>query len=304
FRFTSASRPLLEAAARLYGGEVREWRDAPDEGYFELATDAREVDILIPPTLASYSQAFELWDRGGLLRRCDGKVESVTGKACLCASQPEQSCQPTTRVNVMLPKLPGLGVWRLESKGWDAAATLPATLETLGALVSPGTWIPAVLRIERKSVRRRVDGRPQTRRFIVPRIDILGGTIGEALEGGLSVSPARLTAGDGRRERVVRPALPPGPALPADTAMQPVRQPRRPAAQPNEGRGSAPAEGSAPGGAAPDATAAAAPGPLAGTAAATDEEPAVTAEFTVEEVDAVIAEAAPAGDLWQGRKER
>jgi len=80
-----------------------------------------------------------------------------------------------------------------------------------------------------------------------------------------------------------------------------VRWPR----QPNEGRGEpAPAEGSAPGGAAPDATAAAAPGPLAGTAAATDEEPAVTAEFTVEEVDAVIAEAAPAGDLWQGRKER
>jgi len=116
----------------------------------------------------------------------------------------------------MLHKVPGLGVWRLESKGWDAAATLPATLETLGAM-APGLWIPAVLRIERRSVRRRVEGRPQTRRFIVARIDILGGTVEQALQGGLAVTPLRrLDSGD-RMEKVARPALPVGPDLPAQT---------------------------------------------------------------------------------------
>lgn len=217
WRITSASQQLLEQVATVYGGTVRPWTGAPDEGYFELATTSHELDILIPPTVASYSQAMELWSGGGCVRRCDGVTEKLSGKPCMCDPD-RRECQVTTRVSVMLPRVPGLGVWRLDTKGWNAAAELPTTLETLGAL-APGQWIPAVLRIQKQTSKRIVNGRSQTRRFIVPKIDIVSGTIGQALEGELSAVPApRLDAGPSRREKVARPSL--GPAAPLPERAQ------------------------------------------------------------------------------------
>src|ERR1041384_2864331 len=69
FRLTSASRGLLDAAAAVYGGDVKEWKGAPSEGYYELLTKTDTLEILLPcvfserdgtPT-ASYSQWFEHW---------------------------------------------------------------------------------------------------------------------------------------------------------------------------------------------------------------------------------------------------
>lgn len=218
WRITSASQRLLEQVAEVYGGTVRPWAGAPDEGYFELATTSHELDILIPPTIASYSQAMELWSGGGCVRRCDGVTEKLSGKPCLCDPD-RRECQVTTRVSVMLPKVPGLGVWRLDTKGWNAAAELPTTLETLGAM-APGQWVPAVLRIQKQTSKKIVGGRSQTRRFIVPKIDIVSGTIEQALGGELSaVPPPRLDAGPSRREKVARPALGPAAPLPASARL-------------------------------------------------------------------------------------
>jgi hypothetical protein len=226
WRLTSASQRLLEQVAEVYGGTVRPWAGAPDEGYFELATTAHEVDILIPPTLASYSQAMELWSGGGCVRRCDGVTEKISGRPCMCDPD-RRECQVTTRVSVMLPKVPGLGVWRLDTKGWNAAATLPTTLETLGA-IAPGQWIPAVLRIQKQSSKKIVNGRSQTRRFVVPVIDIVAGTIGEALDGALSAVPApRLDAGPSRREKVSRPALGTAAPLPERAQLHAGDRPER-----------------------------------------------------------------------------
>lgn len=219
WRITSASERLLQQVAEVYGGTVRPWAGAPDEGYFELATTSHELDILIPPTIASYSQAMELWAAGGCIRRCDGVTEKISGKPCVC-NPDRRECQVTTRVSVMLPKVPGLGVWRLDTKGWNAAAELPTTLETLGA-IAPGQWIPAVLRIQKQTSKKVVNGKSQTRRFIVPKIDIVAGTIGQALEGGLSVVAApRLDAGPSRREKVERPQLGAPPPLPDRAQMR------------------------------------------------------------------------------------
>lgn len=227
WRITSASERLLQQVAEVYGGEVRPWAGAPDEGFFELATTSHELDILIPPTIASYSQALELWSGGGCVRRCDGVTEKLSGKPCMCRPDARE-CQVTTRVSVMLPKVPGLGVWRLDTKGWNAAAELPTTLETLGAL-APGQWVPAVLRIEKKSSKKVVNGRSQTRRFVVPKIDIVSGTIGQALEGELSVVPApRIDAGPSRREKVARPALGAPPPLPERARLEAGERTERP----------------------------------------------------------------------------
>lgn len=173
FRLTSASRSLLEVAADVYGGTVREWAGAPDEGYFELYTERDILDIILPPVFDSsgdptvpYSQWYELWSGGGCDRRCDGQVETLSGKPCMC-NPDERACKITTRVQVILPDLPGLGVWRLESHGWNAAALLPGTLELLGRAAHANQFIPGVLRLEQRSSK--LAG--LTRRFVVPVID-------------------------------------------------------------------------------------------------------------------------------------
>lgn len=196
FRLTSASRQLLDEAAKVYGGTVRKWENAPDEGYWELYTETDALDIILPPVFSDrdgsptlpYSQAYELWSGGGCQRRCDGETEVLSGKACLCGDKrgtdPKTTCQIVTRLNVMLPKIPGLGVWRMESRGWNAASLLPGTLDLLMLAASQSKFIPAVLRLEPRTSKKG----GQTLKFVVPVIDLPEFRIGEVIERGLSAT--------------------------------------------------------------------------------------------------------------------
>lgn len=194
FRLTSASRPILEAAARMYGGTVRAWQGAPDDGMWELYTDTDALDIMVPPVVSAYSQLYEIWDAGGCTLRCDGAWESIAQEPCSHDHTPEglgpdgKEWRVTTRVSVILPKLPGLGTWRLETHGWNAAATLPAALDMLAHASARG-WLPAILRLEQQSSKKKVPGangemRSQTFRYVVPVIDIIGVTFAELLVSG------------------------------------------------------------------------------------------------------------------------
>src|SRR3990167_7441450 len=77
FRFTTASETLAQAVAARYGGKAEPWSDAPSEGYWQVATDAAELAIILPPVFAagdgspttSHSQWYELWSGGGFQRR-------------------------------------------------------------------------------------------------------------------------------------------------------------------------------------------------------------------------------------------
>lgn len=181
FRLTSASKATLDAAAVLYGGRVAPWEDAPDPGMYELVTETAELDVLIPGSLQTVSQAYELWQGGTCERRCDGTTEQISGAACPCDPDARE-CDVVTRVKVMLPRLPGLGVWRLDTSGWMAATTLPSTI-TLLAQMTGGQWIPAVLRAEQRSKRTRLpNGKVETHRFVVPVLDLPGSTIGELVQ--------------------------------------------------------------------------------------------------------------------------
>lgn len=213
-RFTSASQPLLEAIAAKHGGTVQEWKGAPDEGYFEVTTDTAQIDIVLPPVFsdvdgsptAPYSQYFELWSGGGCQRRCDGVTELLAGTPCKCAGDVQKGgeeareCNVTTRVAFMLPDIPGLGVWRLESHGYNAAVELPGTLEILQLAAAEHTFIPAVLRVEERS--KRVPGQG-TRRYVVPVIDLPNVTVQQLASGQV---PQVLNAPAGSRG--VRPELP------------------------------------------------------------------------------------------------
>lgn len=223
-RFTSASKLLLDAIAEKHGGTVRPWEGAPDEGYFEVVTDADQVDIILPPVFsdsdgsptAPYSQYFEQWSAGGCARRCDGETESLSGKPCLCAAavaehgEDARTCKVTTRVSFMIPDVPGLGVWRLESHGYNAAVELPGTLEVLMLAAAEHKFIPAVLRVEQRT--KKVPGEG-TRRFIVPVIELPNVTVRQLAAGDvpLAINPPTAPA--------ERPALPAAPAPPDDPSF-------------------------------------------------------------------------------------
>lgn len=210
FRLTSASRPLLEAASHIYGGTVNTWDGAPDEGYFELYTTSDTLDVIVPPAFsqrdgtpsAPYSQYFELWSGGGCTRRCDGETELITGKPCACDPD-NRACKITTRASLMLPRVPGLGVWRLESHGWNAATEMTGTLELLRMAAEGNQFIRAYLRIEQRT--QKVVGEP-TRRFIVPVLDLPDTTIGE-----LALATGAPLAINAPTPPPARPALPASP---------------------------------------------------------------------------------------------
>lgn len=177
FRFTSHSENLVRKVAELYGGEAREWQ--PQGGgakQWEVLSDAKRIPILVPPQ--PVSQAFELWSGGGCQRRCDGERESITDSPCLCGPDPaERECSPTTRLNVILRDVEGIGLWRLESHGYYAAVELPEVADFLSRAGISN--LPAFLVLEQRTVKR--DG--QTRQFMVPGIEVEG------------ITPAQLIAG-------------------------------------------------------------------------------------------------------------
>lgn len=228
FRLTSPRRDLVEEAARLYGGVARAWGEQ-----WEVTVTAPTVPIMLPPGEV-VSQWMEMWSGGGIVRRCDGVREVIGDGPCLCPADPAErrelaargeACKPTTRINVILPDLPGLGVWRLDSTGWYAAVELAGAAEYLSMATSVGHRIPAHLRIVTRTVKRPGPSGPVTRTFTVPTIDIavrpadlLAGT----LPAGPSPAPLeRLPAGPvNRRERVPRPVLPGGADLPDEARFE------------------------------------------------------------------------------------
>jgi hypothetical protein len=113
----------------------------------------------------------------------------------------------------MLPDIPGLGVWRLESKGWNAAAELPGTLEVLLMAASEQKFIPAVLRVEHRM--KRTPGQP-TKKFVVPVIDLPQVTVRQLVEGDvpLAINAPTVTP----RERPALPAS--GASLPNDASFE------------------------------------------------------------------------------------
>jgi hypothetical protein len=187
FRFTTASRTSADAIAALYGGTVRDW-----EGQYEVITGQSAIGVTVPPRDQIISQWYELWTRGGAVRRCDSRHEQISGGPCLCPHavnpasaaeveaaalersrlahlNPPQACKLVTRISVMIPDLPGLGVFRLDTHSWYAAAEIGDSGELMHMARDRGVFLPAMLRIEQRT---RVAG-GQTKHYPVPVLEVL-----------------------------------------------------------------------------------------------------------------------------------
>lgn len=212
FRITSPSEGLVRSIAGLYGGEAKIWEGSPDGVQWEVYTETDQLPIAIPPMEEPFSQHYELWSGAGCQRRCDGRTATVAGengmreRDCLCDAD-NRECKLTTRASVMLPEVPGIGVWTIESHGYNAAVEMTGALAFLGRQASQGVYLEAVLRLEQRS--KRVPGQPVSR-FVVPVIDTPTVSIGEIMLGG-----AAMPATTPQIAPVGRPAIPATTAPPS-----------------------------------------------------------------------------------------
>lgn len=195
FRLTSASKALLEKVAELYGGEVAEWTPPGGSPQWEVVTGSARLPIMVPPQ--PVTQWYEFWTRAGCQHRCDGQTNVLTDEPCDPddPKHTEALKKPTTRLNVVLRDVEGIGVWRVETHGWNAAVELPDVAEFLA---QAGGYVNGWLGLEQRTSigQNERTGNPETRHYMVPIIEI-------------DVTPAQLMAGRGR---VAAPALTGGPA--------------------------------------------------------------------------------------------
>lgn len=210
---SSHSEEYVEAAAAVWGGKPEKWQPQGNGAeQFRVITTSKVIDAILPPG-DPLSQAYEMWNRGGCQRRCDGITELLSDNPCVCRAKfgedfHEQKagtvCNMTTRLNVMLPAMPDIGVWRAETHSFYAANELAGHVDTIRGLVGQQTMVPVRLRIEQRT--RVSEG--QTKHFPVIALELRGVTAGQVLAiaggseaGGLvslagGAKPLELTAGD------------------------------------------------------------------------------------------------------------
>lgn len=210
---TTHQRDYLDAAAEQWGGTVEEWTpQGSGAKAWRLITEADSIDAIMPPG-DPLSQYNELWSRGGCQRRCDGQTEQLSNKPCLCLAQfgddfhlepPDRACRPHTRLNVILPDVPDVGVWRMETKGFYAANEIAAAVDLIRGATGGIVMVPVRLRIE---PRQRV-AQGKTKQFPVIVVEIRGATAGQVLAGN-SPAMARVLQGYGAELPATeeRPAL-------------------------------------------------------------------------------------------------
>jgi len=186
--FSSHSEELVKAAAALWGGAPEKWQPLGNGAeQYRVITKTTTIDAILPPG-DPLTQTYEMWSKGGATRRCNGATEQFSGSPCLCIAQfgdqwydqPKgKVCDTKSRLKVLIPDLPGLGSYRLETGSFYAADEIAGMVDFIRSAVGDQTLIPVRLRIEPRT---RVAG-GETKQFVVPVVELRGVTTGELLAG-------------------------------------------------------------------------------------------------------------------------
>jgi hypothetical protein len=200
---TSHSEEHVRAAATLWGGEPEQWSPLNSTiTQWRVITTSSSIEALITPG-DPLNQYNEMWSAGGCQRRCDGATELLTRQPCVCASQFGEDwhtqpkgrvCSTTSRLNVMLPDLSGMGMWRAETHSFYAASEWGGMVDMVLAGTDGRGFVPVTLRIEPRQVVRA----GQTKKFPVVVVELRGVTPRQALAGPMNAATALDPAGTAR----------------------------------------------------------------------------------------------------------
>jgi hypothetical protein len=197
---TSHAEHYVQAAADAWGGNVERWQPQGNGApQFRVVTKAEQIDALLPPG-DPLNQYNEMWTKGGCQRRCDGQTEQISRMPCLCLAEfgedwhllrqdqyrKDKVCAATSRLNVILPDMPDVGVWRAETHSFYAANEWGGTVDMVLSGTEGKGLVPVSLRIEPRT---RVAG-GQTKHFPVVVVEVRGITPRQALTGPLPTALA------------------------------------------------------------------------------------------------------------------
>lgn len=177
---TSPHEAQIQAAAELYGGEFEKWQpQGAGAPQFRVITETAVIEALLPPG-DPVSQTYETWSKGGVQRRCDGTSESVNNCPCICratwgdefhlTAPRDAACKMTTRLNVILPQMPDMGVFRVETHSFYSANEIAASVDIIRAAVGPEQLVPVNLRIDPRTK----VAKGQTKKFPVVVVELRG----------------------------------------------------------------------------------------------------------------------------------
>ncbi|WP_053175273.1 recombination directionality factor [Nonomuraea sp. SBT364] len=218
---SSHAEHYVEAAADVWGGTVEKWQPQGNGApQWRVITKAASLDAILPPG-DPLSQSYELWSAGGAQRRCDGMSETLSDQPCLCRAQwgenfhetapRDRACKMTTRLNVILPEMPDIGAWRVETHSYHAANEIAAAVDVLKGSIGTEALIPVRLRIEQRT--RVAQGK--TKQFPVVAVELRGSTAGQVLAGAAQPVPVGGGQTSAAVEQGNKPALEaPAPATP------------------------------------------------------------------------------------------
>jgi hypothetical protein len=217
FKFTSPIEHLIVEVAALYGGEPGPYVSEGVRGkQFQVVTDTNTIPVYLPQQ--RIDPFYERWAGGVCTRRCDSIRDSIHDAPCDCDSDPEERiCKPTTRLNVMLADVPGLGQWRLETHSVYAAMEMTQLAGLLGAVSMP---IPGRLVLEsrlRKFFNRKKQ-QVETRDYYVPIVVIDSVTARQVQIGGDALTQAIQMSNTGTAAVEAAPAAHAIEATPATPA--------------------------------------------------------------------------------------
>lgn len=192
---TSHSEEHVRKAAELWGGEPEQWQPLNSTiSQWRVITKSPSIEALITPG-DPLNQYNEMWSKGGCQRRCDGEMELLSRQACICLARFGEEwhlqkkgvvCSTTSRLNVMLPDLSGMGMWRAETHSFYAAQEWGGMVDMVLAGTDGKGFIPVNLRIE---PRQRV-ANGETKKFPVVVVELRGITPRQALAGPVNAATA------------------------------------------------------------------------------------------------------------------
>ncbi len=223
-RLTSVAKGLLVQAAELWGGKVEAWQ--PNErssSRWSLITETSELPVVIPPQDADNISWYEHWGSGGLQRRCDGEqiVNREGDLPCVCDPD-NRECNMVTRINLMLPDLPDVGVWLLSSTGWYAATELAMSMQlVIQTMQKTGLLPEATFAIEQREVKRPGEA---TKKFVVPTL-----RFADTLSTFLDSAPSLPVGADGGGggDGTVHPLPTPAPITPEPETVEQLQEQAR-----------------------------------------------------------------------------
>lgn len=148
FRLTSQHREVLDRAAELYGGTVKEW-EGPTGQAWQLITEYSTLPVLVIPGF-SLRRSYEKWDGPAKrVRLCDGD-EMADGSPCACNAVGRDECKIITRLMVLLPETGTALGWQVSSTGEGAADELDMAMRLADGIAQGRPFLPANLRLTQK----------------------------------------------------------------------------------------------------------------------------------------------------------